>query len=52
MWNNAERARYVVRGPLLGRMELIVQLFHNGMHSIPLNLGEFRVRERKIGKRL
>ena len=37
----AKRTRYIVRGPLLARMELIRQLFHNGMHFIPLNLGEF-----------
>lgn len=36
----AEKTRYTVRGPLLGRMELVCQLFHNGMHNIPLNLGE------------
>lgn len=43
----SERTRYTVRGPLLGRMELICQLFHNQMHTIPLNLGEFGLKLEK-----
>ena len=34
-----EKSRYNVRGPLLGRMELVRQLYLNGMHEIPLEMG-------------
>ena len=34
-----EKTRYTLRGPLLGRMELLRQLYMNGMHEIPLEMG-------------
>lgn len=41
--SSAEKTCDLIRGPLLGRMELICQLFCNGMHSAPLDLGELAV---------
>ena len=38
--SSAEKVRYPLRGPLLARMELLRQLFHNKMHRIPLELGK------------
>ena len=42
LFHSGDRSRYTVRGPLLGRMELVHQLYANGMHSIPLELGMWR----------
>lgn len=39
-FQSRNRTRYMVRGPLLGRMELVRQLYADGMHRIPLGLGE------------
>lgn len=39
IYQSNKRSRYIVRGPLLGRMELVRQLHLNGMHEVPLGLG-------------
>ena len=36
---SGDRSRYIVRGPILGRMELVRQLYFNGMECLPINLG-------------
>ena len=48
IYQSSERSRYIVRGPLLGRMELVRQLYANGMHKVPLKLGEH---ERRVSIR-
>jgi len=37
---SAEKVRHPLRGPLLARMEMLRQLFHNDMHRISLELGK------------
>ena len=41
-YRSQRKTRYVVRGPLLGRMELARQLYINGMYHIPIGLGMYQ----------